>query len=141
MRVYKIDSHNFGNFRNNLSGLLRQPNIMGVFSKGCGHCHAMEPAWNELKSRLSQEKCDGGLLEIDSQVVPHINNQEIRQKINGYPTIMIIKRGRPTHEYSGDRSVEDMYNFCKQHLISHCLIMSMVLHLFYRLVILIMYKI
>lgn len=117
MRIYKIDSSNFGNFKSKLPGLLRQPNIMGVFSKGCGHCHAMEPAWNQLKSRLSQEKCNGGLIEIDSQVVPHIENPEIRQKINGYPTIMIIRRGQPQQEYSGNRSVEDMYNFCKQHLI------------------------
>ncbi len=119
MHIYKIDSHNFGNFKSKLPQIMRKPNIMGVFSKGCGHCHAMEPAWNQLKSRLSGEKYNGGLVEIDSEVVPHIENQEIRKKINGYPTIMIIKNGRPTQEYTGNRSTEDMYNFCKQYLISN----------------------
>jgi len=119
MKYIKLDSSSFGNYKSKLAGLLKQPNLMGVFSKGCGHCTAMEPAWNELKSRLSNEKCGAGIMEIDSEVVPHIQNPAIRGKINGYPTIMIIKNGRPAKEYAGDRNVDDLYSFCKENLIDN----------------------
>ena len=116
MRIYKINPENFGQYKNKLAGILRKPNLLGVFSEGCGHCHAMKPQWEQLKNRMYGEKNTAGLIELDSRVVPNIGNESIQQKINGYPTILIIKNGKPFQEYSGDRSTDNMYGFCKQHL-------------------------
>jgi len=116
MRIYKIDPENFGQYKNKLAGILRKPNLLGVFSEGCGHCQEMKPHWEQLKNRMSGQKNTAGLIELDSRVVPNIDNESIKQKINGYPTILIIKNGKPFQEYSGDRSTNNMYDFCKQHL-------------------------
>ena len=116
MLVHKINPDNIHQYRHRLAGILRRPNLLGVFSEGCGHCHAMKPSWEQMKSRLNTRKCGSGIVELDSRVLPEVNNQMIKQKINGYPTIMIIKHGRPTTEYTGDRSAGDLTNFFNKHL-------------------------
>ena len=116
MLVHKINPDNIHQYRHRLAGILRRPNLLGVFSEGCGHCHAMKPSWEQMKSRLNTRKCGSGIVELDSRVLPEVNNQMIKQKINGYPTIMIIKSGRPSTEYTGDRSAGDLTNFFNKHL-------------------------
>jgi len=116
MRIYKINLQNFGQYKNKLADILRKPNLLGVFSDGCGHCQQMKPQWEQLKERMCDKKNTAGLIELDSRVVPNIDNELIKQKINGYPTILIIKNGKPLQEYNGDRSTDNMYRFCKQHL-------------------------
>ena len=85
--------------------------MCGVFSNSCGHCEAMKPEWNKLKSAIISDDGNGSLVEIDSNVLPEFDYQPLREKISGYPTILVLKNGIPKMEYSGNRSFEDMYNF------------------------------
>ena len=116
MLIHKITPDNIQQYQHKLQSVLNRPNLLGVFSEGCGHCHAMKPQWEEMKSRLSSQKCGSGVVELDSRVLQHVNNDNIKHKINGFPTIMIIKQGRPVAEYSGDRSTGDLINFFNTHL-------------------------
>ena len=50
MKVYEINPENFGKYKHMLPGILKQPNMCGVFSQSCGHCQSMKPAWSKLKS-------------------------------------------------------------------------------------------
>ena len=40
--------------------------LVGIFSKLCIHCQNMKPQWDFLKKKLKKSKCNGLLLEIDS---------------------------------------------------------------------------
>lgn len=111
MKVYEINPSNFGKYKDQLHNIMSKPNMCGVFSNSCGHCEAMKPEWNKLKSAISSNYGNGSLVEIDSNVLPEFDYQPLREKISGYPTILVLKNGIPKMEYSGNRSFEDMYNF------------------------------
>ena len=115
MKVYEINPENFGKYKHMLPGILKQPNMCGVFSQSCGHCQSMKPAWSKLKSKIAGTPGEGSLIELDSNVIPQIDHP-LRQKISGYPTILIIRQGIPKMEYSGNRTFEDMYNYFKKHV-------------------------
>lgn len=116
MKVYEIDPSNFGNYKHLMSDILNKPNMCGVFSQSCGHCEAMKPEWNKLKSAIQKIPGNGSLIEIDSNVVPEIQHMPLREKITGYPTILILKKGIPKMEYSGNRSFQDMYDYFKKNV-------------------------
>ena len=111
MKVYEINPSNFGKYKDQLHNIMSKPNMCGVFSNSCGHCEAMKPEWNKLKSAIISDDGNGSLVEIDSNVLPEFDYQPLREKISGYPTILVLKNGIPKMEYSGNRSFEDMYNF------------------------------
>jgi len=115
MKVYEINPENFGKYKHMLPGILKQPNMCGVFSQSCGHCQSMKPAWSKLKSKIAGTPGEGSLIELDSNVIPQIDHP-LRQKISGYPTILIIRQGIPKMEYSGNRTFEDMYEYFKKHV-------------------------
>lgn len=116
MKVYEIDTKNFGKYRHLLPELLKKPSMCGVFSEGCGHCQNMKPAWNQLKSAASSMPDDGSLIEIDSGILPQIQIPALTNRISGYPTILLFRNGVPKKEYGGDRSFQDMHHFLKQHI-------------------------
>ena len=93
--------------------------MCGVFSKGCGHCKNMKPAWNQLKSATSSMPGDGSLIEIDSSILPQIQIPALTNRISGYPTILLFRNGVAKEEYGGDRSFQDMHRFLKQHIDSN----------------------
>jgi len=115
MKVYEINPENFGKYKHMLPGILKKPNMCGVFSQSCGHCQSMKPAWSKLKSKIAGTPGEGSLIELDSNVIPQIDHP-LRQKISGYPTILIIRQGIPKMEYSGNRTFEDMYDYFKKHV-------------------------
>ena len=116
MKIYSINRDNYGNHEHILNKVLNNSNLLGVFSDNCIHCQNMKPEWNKLQHRLKNENNKAGMVELNSDMLDKVNNSRIKEKINGFPTIMIIKKGKPYKEYSGNRSCDDMYNFSKLHL-------------------------
>ena len=47
--------------------------LVGIFSKLCIHCQNMKPQWEYLKKKLKKTKCNGLLLEIDSDQLNFID--------------------------------------------------------------------
>ena len=82
MKVYEINPSNFGKYKDQLHNIMSKPNMCGVFSNSCGHCEAMKPEWNKLKSAISSNYGNGSLVEIDSNVLPEFDYQPLREKIS-----------------------------------------------------------
>ena len=91
--------------------------FLGIFSKLCIHCQNMKEQWKFLKSKLKKYKCNGLLLEIDSNQLNYIDYSSLNNSIKGLPAIMVFKNGKLQKEYNGDRTTNDMFKFFKPYLL------------------------
>ena len=91
--------------------------LVGVFSKLCVHCKNMKPQWQFLKKKLQNSKCNGVLLEIDSDQLNYIDYSSLTNSINGLPSIMVFKNGKLRKEFKGNRLANDMFKFFKPYLV------------------------
>lgn len=91
--------------------------LVGIFSKLCIHCQNMKPQWEYLKKKLKKTKCNGLLLEIDSDQLNFIDYSSLTNSIKGFPAIMVFKNGKLKKEYLGNRTSNDMFKFFKPYLI------------------------
>jgi thioredoxin-like negative regulator of GroEL len=90
------------------------PTLILYHADWCGHCQAFQPTWGSVKSQLSKEK------GIRVAEVEHTNLGNLPanlSRVAGFPTIMIIRSGKPVTEYQGDRSLADVVSFAKKHSI------------------------
>lgn len=88
------------------------PTIILYHAEWCGHCQAFQPTWAAVKAQLSKEK---GVAVAE---VEHTNMNLLPAgiaRITGFPTIMILRSGKPVTEYNGDRSLTDVVSFAKKH--------------------------
>tara|TARA_B100000035_G_scaffold315280_1_gene334927 strand:- start:2491 stop:2934 length:444 start_codon:yes stop_codon:yes gene_type:complete len=91
--------------------------LVGIFSKLCIHCQNMKPQWEYLKKKLKKTKCNGLLLEIDSDQLNFIDYSSLTNSIKGFPAIMVFKNGKLKKEYNGNRSSNDMFKFFKPYMV------------------------
>ena len=116
MKIIELKNPTFN--KNNIQQLLEKKIcLVGVFSKLCIHCNNMKPQWNMLKKRLKKSNCNGLLLEIDSDQLNNIDHDSLTNSVKGLPTIMVFKNGTLLREYSGDRTINDMFKFFKPYLV------------------------
>lgn len=116
MQIIELDKQNLE--KKYIHQLLKQKIcLIGVFSKLCIHCKSMKQEWNFLKKKLKNKKCNGLLLEIDSQQLNYIDYSSLNKSINGFPSIMIFKNGKLVKEYNGNRKQTDMFKFFKPYLV------------------------
>jgi len=86
------------------------------FAPWCGHCKRMAPTWDELANKfvgiagVKIAKVDCTLAE----------SKEVcsEQDVNGFPTLYIYKNGEKITEYSGNRSLDDLFEFVNRHITS-----------------------
>ena len=91
--------------------------LIGVFSKLCSHCKNMKSQWEFLKKKLKKMNCNGVLLEIDSTQLDYIDFSSLKNSIDGFPSLMIFKKGKKIKDYDGNRSTNSMFKFFKPYLI------------------------
>lgn len=91
--------------------------FIGVFSKLCIHCKNMKPQWEFLKNKLKKINCNGVLLEIDADQLNYIDYSSLNNSINGFPSLMVFKKGEKIKEYYGNRTSNSMFKFFKPYLI------------------------
>jgi thiol-disulfide isomerase/thioredoxin len=102
------------------------PVIIGlVHAKGCPHCDAMEPAWDQMTEEVSNDPSLKDVIEIlkleknNPQMNTKINeiNQDLVNcqplVINGYPT-MFCKKEHYLEPYNGGREKEELMNWVRQ---------------------------
>ena len=80
------------------------------FSPHCGHCRAMEPAWEELASKPGISKA-ARLVKVDATEEKALADA---LDVNGYPTLLLIEpsvASRAVYEYEGDRSADSLHAF------------------------------
>ena len=89
------------------------PSILKIYHPGCGHCTALEPTWNNLEKSLVNKYSSMGNVMLGDLHFETVQDHPIDKlrNISGYPTIIGIS-GNKIQEYSGDRSLNDLENFC-----------------------------
>lgn len=81
-----------------------------LYSPNCGHCQAMQKDWDALENVPELKKLNIAIIEVRHDALDDIDN-ETTKKIEGFPTIRVIKNSKIVGEYDGDRSTADMTKF------------------------------
>tara|TARA_B100000242_G_scaffold285786_1_gene250624 strand:- start:813 stop:1232 length:420 start_codon:yes stop_codon:yes gene_type:complete len=116
MKIIELNNDSF-NKEEILNLLSKKTCLVGVFSKLCIHCQNMKPQWEFLKKKLKKSKCNGLLLEIDSNQLNYVDYSSLTNSIKGFPSIMVFKKGKLVKEYNGNRSSNDMFKFFKPYMV------------------------
>jgi thiol-disulfide isomerase/thioredoxin len=100
----------------------KRPVVFGRFwMEGCGHCIAMEEAWNEVLNKIKVFLKMPHVQHIDVEASNADNGQNEIKKVgknkenvpvNGYPTIYAVKGGN-IHVYGGERVADKLFDWIK----------------------------
>jgi thiol-disulfide isomerase/thioredoxin len=107
MKTLEITSKN----KKKVDALLKskKPTILLFYMNGCSHCTALHPTWKEVATNFEKDK-DIDVAEVEFSSMGLLP-ENIRKSIAGFPTIQILKGGKATAEYMGDRSKESIIEF------------------------------
>jgi thiol-disulfide isomerase/thioredoxin len=86
-------------------------NIIFIYSNYCHHCHAMMPVWNKVKSYYKKSNIQRNILELEAGDLFKLDYNEINKMVKGYPSMIIINKGKFIKEYNGDRTYLDIIKF------------------------------
>jgi thiol-disulfide isomerase/thioredoxin len=81
-----------------------------IYANWCGHCQALKPEWNKMKSLI---KKDANIEIVEIEENEHEKLNKLKQRfphlqINGYPTIFKILPNKQIEYYTGNRLSFDM---------------------------------
>ena len=104
------ENKNTGEFMEVIS---QMPAFVKLYSPGCGHCVAMQDAWDALKGNAALKDYDMAIIEVHADELDKINSPAVSVN-QGFPTIRkVLKNGNLGKDYEGDRSIADMIKFIK----------------------------
>ena len=93
-----------------LVDLIRKgPSVVRYHMNGCGHCLDMEDEWHKLINTLKNKAIV--IVDLEASALnPNLNivEDDIREKIVGFPTIITYLDGKQKDEYQGDRNKDDI---------------------------------
>lgn len=83
-----------------------------LYAPWCGHCKKLEPVYKDLAKRFKKSK---GL--VIAKMDATANDAPEPYLSSGYPTIYFAPAGKKSApiKYSGDRSLDEMTKFIKEH--------------------------
>lgn len=89
-----------------LAQLVRdKPSLVRYHADYCGHCKAMEPEWDKVKSGLASTK-NKQVIDVEHSAVEHVPIH-LKKDVVGYPTIKAVtSRGSQSHIYQGPRDAD-----------------------------------
>ncbi|CAG9853818.1 unnamed protein product [Phyllotreta striolata] len=99
-------------FKNNIqSGIA----FVKFYAPWCGHCKRLSPTWDVLRGKFSENSLVK-ILKVDCTL--EVNKQLCNdEEVEGFPSLYLYKEGEKVSEYSGSRSLEDLYDFVHKHTI------------------------
>ena len=87
------------------------PSFIKLYSPTCGHCVAMQKAWDSLKNNPELKKYNMAVIEVHADELDKINSPAMSVN-GGFPTIRkVLKSGKLGKDYNGDRTTKDMVKF------------------------------
>jgi len=90
------------------------PAFVKLYSPGCGHCVAMQKAWDALKNNADLTDYNMAVIEVHADELDKINSPAMAVN-QGFPTIRkVLKNGNLGKDYNGNRSTADMIKFIKE---------------------------
>lgn len=85
-----------------------KPSLFLCYAEWCGHCSRFKPTWEKIKKSLASNK-DVNVVEVEythMELLP-----KPLQNIRGFPTIQVLKKGKVSREYQGDRDHDSIVKF------------------------------
>ena len=108
-RSYSITGGNVNEHSSSLLNNGSEECLLLIHSPSCGHCKAMEPEWKKLEDKINTIPEEIIIISIEGE---HIDKFNPKFSVNGYPSIFYLnKDGSVKKNYSGDRSMDDLFNF------------------------------
>jgi thiol-disulfide isomerase/thioredoxin len=106
MKFIHISSKNAGLFD---SLVQKSPAFVKFYKNGCGHCDAMEDAWNTLKRDIKPYKnVDINVISVNADAINDIKSNSAKN-ISGFPTIMeVVPGGDKGAEHMGERTTKEL---------------------------------
>ncbi|KAJ8961632.1 hypothetical protein NQ314_005884 [Rhamnusium bicolor] len=96
------------------NGIQSGVTFVKFYAPWCGHCKRLSPTWDNLGKKFST-KPGVNIVKVDCTL--EINKQLCNdEEVEGFPTIFLYKDGGKISEYSGSRSLDDLYDFVNKHL-------------------------
>ena len=113
--IQEIDENNVGD---KFDEIIEQgPSVARFHMDGCGHCTAMESAWEATKNSLKDEGIlEGAILNVNANSLPHIKHS-FKKSVQGFPTILALDiDGTVLGEFKDPRETAHLKKFCHKHL-------------------------
>ncbi|CAG4955451.1 unnamed protein product [Colias eurytheme] len=90
-----------------------EPSFVMYHAQWCGHCNEAKPAFSRLATQMKNENVSVKVVAID--VTNSLRATDFGQ-IKTLPTFKLYSEATEIGVYDGDRSVEDMFAFCRRSL-------------------------
>jgi len=85
------------------------------YAPWCGHCKALAPVWADLATEFEAER-SVNVVRVDCDAEGTLCDAF---NIQGYPTLSLFHNGALVAAYNGDRTVEALSNFVRDHANLH----------------------
>lgn len=114
INVGPYDEDNKGFLTNSIG---QRPIVAAFHMPGCMYCDALKEPWNEFTKMLEKKYSGDETIvafvhkDVQDDVVEKVKGDMF---IQGYPTIVGIKKGGSFEEFKGERSSTSLLNFYKQ---------------------------
>ncbi|XP_050683298.1 protein disulfide-isomerase A5 isoform X2 [Leptidea sinapis] len=99
---------NDGNYETVLGS--NQPSFVMFHAMWCDHCNEVKPNFSRLATKLKSDKINVNIVAVDAMENPKVSDFA---GIKSLPTFKLYSSLKELRVYDGDRSIEDMYTFCK----------------------------
>jgi len=111
MRVEKIEP---GNYKEGLRRIRNTRCVVLVFHPQCGHCVELRPKWEAMKHIANP---NANIVEVngsDMHSSREMSASAIGRGTEGFPSVMLMDKGKIISRYNGERSPEKLAEFVNQ---------------------------
>ena len=81
------------------------------YTNWCPHCTKFKPTWEDLKSEMDNQKVGNNNVRIESVDCEANPDLGKKYKVNGYPTIKLLKPNSKPLDYEGGRGLSEIKQY------------------------------
>lgn len=106
MKIIRINSRN----KHLLNDINRENATVLFYHPSCIHCMMMRQNWESMKRKLQNKKKPCNIYEVNGEHMDSIQHP-LKEKIQGFPTIMNVRNGKLLDYFEKERNIENMMNY------------------------------